>query len=51
MKPQSSRQRLRSSLTLLDTLRSYQRAWFGRDLAAGLSVCLVMIPSVIAYAE
>ena len=36
---------------MLNTLRHYQVAWFGNDLAAGLSVCLVMIPSVIAYAE
>jgi SulP family sulfate permease len=51
MKSESRRLRLRSGLTLLNTLRHYQVAWFGNDLAAGLSVCLVMIPSVIAYAE
>lgn len=29
---------------------NYQRQWLGADLLAGLSVCVVMIPSVIAYA-
>jgi SulP family sulfate permease len=32
-------------------LRSYRREWIGGDLRGGLSACLVMIPSVIAYAE
>ncbi len=32
-------------------IRAYRREWFVRDLFAGLSVCLVMIPSVIAYAQ
>ena len=31
-------------------LRGYRREWLGRDLVAGISVCVVMIPSVIAYA-
>ena len=31
-------------------LRNYKRAWLLSDLLAGLSVCLVMIPTVIAYA-
>src|SRR5690348_5734301 len=31
--------------------RDYQRSWFGHDLLAGITVCVVMIPSVIAYAE
>src|SRR5580698_2102201 len=31
-------------------LRGYQPAWLRADLLAGLSVCLVMIPTVIAYA-
>ena len=30
--------------------RSYRREWLLPDLLAGLSVCVVMIPSVIAYA-
>jgi SulP family sulfate permease len=29
--------------------RNYRREWFWPDLLAGLSVCIVMIPSVIAY--
>ncbi|MBI1825108.1 MAG: SulP family inorganic anion transporter [Planctomycetes bacterium] len=32
-------------------LRSYQWQWFRSDLVAGISVCVIMIPSVIAYAE
>jgi SulP family sulfate permease len=28
----------------------YQRGWLGGDLVAGLTLCVVMIPSVIAYA-
>src|SRR5512135_2813058 len=31
-------------------LRQYRREWLARDLIAGVSVCVVMIPSVIAYA-
>src|SRR5262249_4961662 len=31
-------------------LRAYRREWFASDLLAGLSVCIIMIPSVIAYA-
>lgn len=38
-------------LSLLTTLRAPQRTWLAADLLAGLSVCIVMIPSVIAYAE
>jgi SulP family sulfate permease len=38
-------------LPLLDTLRQYQKSWLGSDVVAGLSACVVMIPSVIAYAE
>lgn len=40
-----------SYLPLLDTLSNYQWSWFGSDLVAGISACIVMIPSVIAYAE
>jgi SulP family sulfate permease len=32
-------------------LTNYRREWFFRDLLAGVSVCVLMIPSVIAYAE
>jgi SulP family sulfate permease len=38
-------------IPLLDTLRGYRRDWLRHDLIAGLSACIVMIPSVIAYAE
>ena len=31
-------------------LRGYRREWLAGDLAAGLTVCVVMVPSVIAYA-
>ena len=30
--------------------RTYQREWLPSDVLAGVSVCVVMIPSVIAYA-
>jgi SulP family sulfate permease len=42
---------LQSFFPLLATLRSYQLAWLGKDSIAGLSACIVSIPSVIAYAE
>jgi sulfate permease, SulP family len=32
-------------------LRDYPRPWLASDVLAGISVCVVMIPSVIAYAE
>ncbi|HTL57397.1 MAG TPA: sulfate permease [Candidatus Limnocylindrales bacterium] len=35
----------------LGRLRCYRREWLGHDVVAGLSVCVVMIPSVIAYAQ
>jgi len=31
--------------------KDYERSWFFHDLLAGFTVCVVMIPSVIAYAE
>jgi SulP family sulfate permease len=34
----------------LSFLRGYRRTWLMADLLAGISVCLVMIPTVIAYA-
>ena len=36
---------------IVGALRGYQKAWFRADLIAGISVCVVMIPSVLAYAE
>lgn len=35
----------------LALLRGYRFEWLRADLLAGISVCVVMIPSVIAYAE
>jgi SulP family sulfate permease len=32
-------------------LRGYNSTWFRADVVAGVSVCVVMIPSVLAYAE
>jgi SulP family sulfate permease len=43
----------RSKLRLLPglaLLRNYRREWLRPDLVAGFSVCVVMIPSVMAYA-
>ena len=34
----------------LAVFRDYRREWLHADLVAGVSVCVVMIPSVIAYA-
>ena len=34
----------------LALFRDYRREWLSADLLAGISVCMVMIPSVIAYA-
>ena len=34
----------------LAVFRGYRREWLSADLLAGVSVCVVMIPSVIAYA-
>lgn len=42
---------LQSALPLLSTLREYRAAWLSKDAIAGLTACVVMIPSVIAYAE
>jgi SulP family sulfate permease len=36
---------------LLGTLRHYKFSGLHKDLVAGLSACIVMIPSVVAYAE
>ena len=35
----------------LRVLRDYQRGDFGPDVLSGLVICLVLIPSVLAYAE
>jgi len=46
----SPRPALATYLPSLSFLRGYKRAWLWADLVAGVSVCLVMIPTVIAYA-
>jgi len=56
MKPTAEdKDRLGSSLArwvpIIGVLRGYNAAWLRADLVAGASVCVVMIPSVIAYAE
>ena len=43
--------RLADSLPGLAVLRHYRTADLGPDLLAGLVICLVLIPSVLAYAE
>jgi len=35
----------------LALFKNYHRKWLPHDLLAGISVCVVMVPSVIAYAE
>lgn len=50
-KADAGRKTLTSFLPLLQTLRRYQAQWLLSDVVAGLSACVVMIPSVIAYAE
>ncbi len=47
----SALSRLQSELPLLATLRGYRLDWLGKDSIAGISACIVSIPSVIAYAE
>jgi len=42
---------LAKRIPIVGALRGYQRAWFRADLIAGISVCVVMIPTVLAYAE
>lgn len=43
--------RLVEAVPILRLLRSYPRGRLSGDLLAGISVCVVMIPSVLAYAE
>ncbi len=51
MNPSALFRYLQFSLPLLATLRTYRLAWLRKDTIAGLSACIVSIPSVIAYAE
>lgn len=49
-----ARRRLRqvpSLVPILSVLRHYPMHWLGKDTIAGLTACIVMIPSVLAYAE
>ena len=48
--PSSPQNRLLRVLPGLSLFRHYQRQWLLADIVAGVSVCVVMIPSVIAYA-
>lgn len=43
--------RLTLGIPLLSVLANYQIKWLGGDVLAGITACVVMIPSVIAYAE
>jgi SulP family sulfate permease len=43
--------RILDALPLVALLRTYRREWIAGDLRGGVSASLVMIPSVIAYAE
>src|SRR5512143_606240 len=35
----------------LSLFQGYRKEWLAADLVAGVSVCMVMIPSVVAYAQ
>lgn len=43
--------RFAQSLPIGRTLAGYQREWLAPDVLGGLSACVVMVPSVLAYAE
>ncbi len=47
----SENSKVQIGLPFFNMLRGYHRRWLKNDIAAGLSACIVMIPSVIAYAE
>lgn len=51
MRSRLRRLTVRGRIPLLSILRDYRPEWLGRDGLAGMAVCVVMIPSVIAYAE
>src|SRR5882757_6244602 len=50
IEPPTTRPRLIHYIPGLSLFRNYRRDWLVSDLVAGFSVCVVMIPSVIAYA-
>jgi high affinity sulfate transporter 1 len=43
--------RLESWVPGIQAVRTYQRAWLGRDVMAGLILCALLIPQGMAYAE
>ena len=47
----SAETKLSQAVPILSLVRNYQRSWLRTDIMAGISVCVIMIPSVIAYAE
>src|SRR5215510_850541 len=49
--PSTGSTQFRDFIPILRLFRNYSPKWFVGDLVAGISVCVVMIPSVIAYAE
>ena len=51
MKAAACLKTLHLGVPLIATLRQYRLSWLSRDAVAGLSACIVMIPSVLAYAE
>ena len=51
MKERSRLQRIPGGVPLLSVLRNYPVNWLEKDVIAGLTACIVMIPSVLAYAE
>jgi SulP family sulfate permease len=42
---------LAASIPILSLFRHYSKKWLRTDALAGISVCVIMIPSVLAYAE
>src|ERR1043165_151086 len=48
--PTSNSSKILARIPGLSLFRNYKRAWLLSDILAGISVCFVMIPAVIAYA-
>ena len=51
MKAKRRLRQIPSLVPLLSVLRHYPMHWLRKDTIAGLTACIVMIPSVLAYAE
>ena len=51
MKAKRRLRQIPSLVPLLSVLRHYPMHWLRKDAIAGLTACIVMIPSVLAYAE